>query len=256
MASYEGQVGIPSGLDTMKTLQSYKGLMLFLKPHMQTFKMPVLCFHQLVKMPQQITQQLMTNLQVRTTETVSKRLFAGLGEKSSAEAARQSCTVPSWQLPDSRARLRPPVLKHLPTKPTLCPCRLLYWSTVWSCHGLMECGSMCISFHCNDNATPRSSNKLTHSPLFSDLSLNRKVSEYPVILSVENHCGVEQQRLMAHHLNTILGDKLLKSTLDGKAPIGLPSPEVSSSSSCLLTSLSLYQKVLLKSKNVSAATSP
>ncbi len=33
---------------------------------------------------------------------------------------------------------------------------------------------------------------------------------------------------MAQHLNHILGDKLLKSTLDGKAPIRLPSPEVSS----------------------------
>lgn len=54
-----------------------------------------------------------------------------------------------------------------------------------------------------------------------------QVSEYPVILSIENHCGVEQQRVMAQHLNHILGDKLLKSTLDGKAPIGLPSPEVS-----------------------------
>ncbi|XP_030604825.1 1-phosphatidylinositol 4,5-bisphosphate phosphodiesterase delta-4 isoform X1 [Archocentrus centrarchus] len=52
-----------------------------------------------------------------------------------------------------------------------------------------------------------------------------KVSEYPVILSIENHCSVEQQRVMAQHLNHILGDKLLKSTLDGKAPIRLPSPE-------------------------------
>uniref|UniRef100_A0A674AGU5 Phosphoinositide phospholipase C n=1 Tax=Salmo trutta TaxID=8032 RepID=A0A674AGU5_SALTR len=53
-----------------------------------------------------------------------------------------------------------------------------------------------------------------------------KVSEYPVILSTENHCGVEQQRVMAQHLNTILGDKLLKSTLDGKIPVSFPSPEV------------------------------
>lgn len=37
---------------------------------------------------------------------------------------------------------------------------------------------------------------------------------------------------MAQHLNHILGDKLLKSTLDGKAPIGLPSPEVSSAVCC------------------------
>ncbi|KAG7215689.1 hypothetical protein INR49_022044, partial [Caranx melampygus] len=64
------------------------------------------------------------------------------------------------------------------------------------------------------------------------------VSEYPVILSIENHCSVEQQRAMARHLNHILGDKLLKSTLDGKAPIGLPSPE------------DLKGKILLKAKKI------
>lgn len=53
-----------------------------------------------------------------------------------------------------------------------------------------------------------------------------QVSEYPVILSIENHCSVEQQRVMARHLTHILGDKLLKSALGGKAPIRLPSPEV------------------------------
>lgn len=54
-----------------------------------------------------------------------------------------------------------------------------------------------------------------------------QVSPYPVILSVENHCGVEQQRVMAQHLHHILGDKLLRSALDGRAPVTLPSPEVS-----------------------------
>lgn len=38
---------------------------------------------------------------------------------------------------------------------------------------------------------------------------------------------------MAQHLKQILGDKLLKSTLDGKAPIGLPSPEVSTNPASL-----------------------
>lgn len=31
------------------------------------------------------------------------------------------------------------------------------------------------------------------------------VSEYPVILSFENHCSVEQQKVMADHLKRILG---------------------------------------------------
>ncbi|XP_046887364.1 1-phosphatidylinositol 4,5-bisphosphate phosphodiesterase delta-4 isoform X2 [Hypomesus transpacificus] len=65
-----------------------------------------------------------------------------------------------------------------------------------------------------------------------------KVSEYPVILSIENHCSVEQQRVMAQHLNDILGDKLLKSTLDGQIPPRLPSPE------------ELKGKILLKGKKI------
>uniref|UniRef100_UPI00398EFF12 1-phosphatidylinositol 4,5-bisphosphate phosphodiesterase delta-4-like n=1 Tax=Pristiophorus japonicus TaxID=55135 RepID=UPI00398EFF12 len=52
-----------------------------------------------------------------------------------------------------------------------------------------------------------------------------RVSEFPVILSIENHCSIEQQTVMAHHLQSILGDKLLKSTIDGKVPTRLPSPE-------------------------------
>lgn len=40
---------------------------------------------------------------------------------------------------------------------------------------------------------------------------------------------------MAQHLNHILGDKLLKSTVEGRAPIGLPSPEVSSAVCCRKT---------------------
>ncbi|KTG39941.1 hypothetical protein cypCar_00016166 [Cyprinus carpio] len=57
-----------------------------------------------------------------------------------------------------------------------------------------------------------------------------KASQYPVILSIENHCSVEQQKVMAQHLTQILGDKLLKTPLHGKFPIGLPSPEKSKQS--------------------------
>ncbi|XP_051850835.1 1-phosphatidylinositol 4,5-bisphosphate phosphodiesterase delta-3 [Antechinus flavipes] len=50
-------------------------------------------------------------------------------------------------------------------------------------------------------------------------------SPYPVILSLENHCGMEQQSTMAHYLRTILGNMLVTETLDGKIPKELPSPE-------------------------------
>ncbi|XP_072364165.1 1-phosphatidylinositol 4,5-bisphosphate phosphodiesterase delta-1a isoform X1 [Scyliorhinus torazame] len=52
-----------------------------------------------------------------------------------------------------------------------------------------------------------------------------KASPYPVILSLENHCSIEQQVVMAQHMKSILGDMLLTSTIDGKAPTNFPSPE-------------------------------
>ncbi|XP_036408122.1 1-phosphatidylinositol 4,5-bisphosphate phosphodiesterase delta-3-A-like [Megalops cyprinoides] len=52
-----------------------------------------------------------------------------------------------------------------------------------------------------------------------------KVSPYPLILSLENHCSVEQQAVMARHLRTILGDKLLTKPLSSQPLKNLPSPE-------------------------------
>ncbi|NXS76515.1 PLCD3 phosphodiesterase, partial [Pandion haliaetus] len=53
-----------------------------------------------------------------------------------------------------------------------------------------------------------------------------KQSPYPVILSLENHCGLEQQATMARHMKAILGDMLLTQPLEGQDPHNLPSPEV------------------------------
>ncbi|XP_036934719.1 1-phosphatidylinositol 4,5-bisphosphate phosphodiesterase delta-1a isoform X1 [Acanthopagrus latus] len=52
-----------------------------------------------------------------------------------------------------------------------------------------------------------------------------KTSEYPVILSLENHCSVDQQKLMAHHLISILGDALVTKPLGDTMPTNFPSPE-------------------------------
>ncbi|KAM9715388.1 1-phosphatidylinositol 4,5-bisphosphate phosphodiesterase delta-3-A [Menidia menidia] len=52
-----------------------------------------------------------------------------------------------------------------------------------------------------------------------------KASPYPLILSLENHCSVEQQTVMARQLRSILGDKLLLKPLSGHDTRHLPSPE-------------------------------
>uniref|UniRef100_A0A9J7XPC4 Phosphoinositide phospholipase C n=1 Tax=Cyprinus carpio carpio TaxID=630221 RepID=A0A9J7XPC4_CYPCA len=60
-----------------------------------------------------------------------------------------------------------------------------------------------------------------------------KASEYPLIVSIENHCSIEQQEVMARYFRDILGDMLLTNTADSSE---LPSPEA------------LKRKILLKGK--------
>uniref|UniRef100_A0A7N8X5P9 Phosphoinositide phospholipase C n=1 Tax=Mastacembelus armatus TaxID=205130 RepID=A0A7N8X5P9_9TELE len=52
-----------------------------------------------------------------------------------------------------------------------------------------------------------------------------KTSPYPVILSLENHCTVDQQKLMAHYMISILGDALVTKPLSRTMPTTFPSPE-------------------------------
>ncbi|KTG43833.1 hypothetical protein cypCar_00027233, partial [Cyprinus carpio] len=53
----------------------------------------------------------------------------------------------------------------------------------------------------------------------------RSTSQYPVILSLENHCSVEQQKIMAYHLTSILGSALLTHPLGDQMPNTFPGPE-------------------------------
>nr|XP_009921251.1 PREDICTED: LOW QUALITY PROTEIN: 1-phosphatidylinositol 4,5-bisphosphate phosphodiesterase delta-4-like [Haliaeetus albicilla] len=62
--------------------------------------------------------------------------------------------------------------------------------------------------------------------------------DYPVILSLENHCSMEQQEVLAQQLKDILGEQLLTATTDGRVPTQLPSPE------------ELKHKILLKGKKI------
>ncbi|UJR36403.1 hypothetical protein I4U23_029126 [Adineta vaga] len=63
-----------------------------------------------------------------------------------------------------------------------------------------------------------------------------KTSPYPVILNIENHCSIEQQKEMARILKEILGDRLITEEIMGDNPATLPSPE------------ELKYKVLVRSK--------
>ncbi|XP_042325408.1 1-phosphatidylinositol 4,5-bisphosphate phosphodiesterase zeta-1-like [Sceloporus undulatus] len=65
-----------------------------------------------------------------------------------------------------------------------------------------------------------------------------EVSDYPIILSLENHCSPPQQERMAAHMLDIFRDTLCVSTLDDSMPSQLPSPE------------ELKYKILIKNKKV------
>ncbi|XP_063159380.1 1-phosphatidylinositol 4,5-bisphosphate phosphodiesterase delta-1 isoform X1 [Candoia aspera] len=68
-----------------------------------------------------------------------------------------------------------------------------------------------------------------------------KISPYPVIISLENHCSLDQQETMARHLHSILKDMLLVAPVDSKTT-DLPSPE------------QLKGKILVKGKKLSPET--
>lgn len=70
-----------------------------------------------------------------------------------------------------------------------------------------------------------------------------KTSEYPVILSLEVHCGVEQQDVMAKYMKEILGDLICKDPLPEDATF-LPSPE------------SLKRRILIKGKALPKGVKP
>ncbi|TRY53845.1 hypothetical protein DNTS_002799 [Danionella cerebrum] len=97
-------------------------------------------------------------------------------------------------------------------------------------------GCRCVEMDCYDGSDDEPviyhGYTLTSKILFKDAieaikEYAFKTSEYPVILSLENHCSVEQQKTMAQHLISILGSALVTKPLGDQMPTRLPSPELS-----------------------------
>ncbi|XP_075753864.1 1-phosphatidylinositol 4,5-bisphosphate phosphodiesterase zeta-1 [Pelodiscus sinensis] len=123
--------------------------------------------------------------------------------------------------------------------------QLLGPSNLWGYSSALMKGCRCLEIDCwdggNNEPIVYHGHTLTSKILFKTvIDVIEKyafvASDYPVVLSLENHCSPKQQEKMADYLETILGEKLLTTIVGDMFPTDLPSPEL------------LKFKVLVKNK--------
>nr|XP_012640969.1 1-phosphatidylinositol 4,5-bisphosphate phosphodiesterase zeta-1 isoform X2 [Microcebus murinus] len=119
-------------------------------------------------------------------------------------------------------------------------------SDIWGYVSALVKGCRCLEIDCWDGAQNEPvvyhGYTLTSKLLFKTVvqAIHKyafMTSDYPVVLSLENHCSPSQQEVMADNLQTIFGESLLADILDDY-PDKLPSPEA------------LKFKILVKNKKI------